>query len=100
MNKRQEFSKVGKRGAVVIPARLRKRFGIREGSIVVAEEREDGILIRPAALMAIETYTPERLAEFHLNNAVDAADYEWAVGEVRSMGLDPESIPHEKPPGV
>ena len=29
----RETSKVGKRGAVVIPARLRKRFGIQEGAL-------------------------------------------------------------------
>jgi hypothetical protein len=33
-------------------------------------------------------------------NAVDAADYAEAVIEVRKMGLDPDTIPHDKPPGV
>ncbi len=36
-------SKVGRRGTVVLPAKLRHRLGIEEGSFVVAEEREDGI---------------------------------------------------------
>jgi hypothetical protein len=31
---------------------------------------------------------------------VDAADYADAVTEVREMGLDPDTIPHDKPPGV
>ena len=95
-----EVSKVRKRGAVVIPARLRKRFGIQEGAFVVAEERDDGILIRPAIVMPYERYTPERRAEFLLSNAVDAADYADSVGEVRRMGLDPAKIDHHKPPGV
>jgi AbrB family looped-hinge helix DNA binding protein len=95
-----EVSRVGKRGAVVIPARLRRQFGMEEGSFVLAEEREDGILLRPAAVMPVEIYTPERKAEFLLMNAVDAADYAAAVAEVRQMGLDPEQIPHDKPPGV
>jgi AbrB family looped-hinge helix DNA binding protein len=38
-----ETSRVGKRGAVVIPAALRRRYGIEEGSLVLAEERPDGI---------------------------------------------------------
>jgi len=96
----RDVGKVGKRGAVVIPARLRKRFGITEGSFVVAEERDDGILIRPAVVMPFERYTPERVAEFLLNNAVDAADYADSVAEVRRMGLDPDQIDHHKPPGV
>ncbi len=43
-----QSARVGKRGAIVVPAKLRKRFGIEEGSIVIAEEKEDDILIRPA----------------------------------------------------
>jgi AbrB family looped-hinge helix DNA binding protein len=92
-----EASKVGKRGAVVIPARLRKRFGIQEGTLVIAEEREDGVLIRPAVALPIEAYSPERVAEFLLSNAVDARDYAQAVAKVTSMGLDPGSIPHVRP---
>jgi len=93
----RETSKVGKRGAVVIPARLRKRFGIQEGALVIAEERDDGILIRPAVALPVEAYSPERVAEFLLTNAVDARDYAKAVARVRKMGLDPDSIPHVKP---
>ena len=93
----RETSKVGKRGAVVIPARLRKRFGIQEGALVIAEERDDGILIRPAVALPVETYSPERVAEFLLSNAVDAKDYAKAVARVRKMGLDPDSVPHVKP---
>ncbi|MEN6358258.1 MAG: AbrB/MazE/SpoVT family DNA-binding domain-containing protein [Armatimonadota bacterium] len=93
----QETSKVGKRGTVVIPAKLRKRFGITEGSLVIAEETGDGVLIRPAVALPIESYSPERIAEFILSNAIDSADYASAVEEVKRMRLDPENIPHKKP---
>ena len=92
-----EVSKVGKRGAVVVPARLRRKFGIEEGSLVMAEERQDGILIRPAVAYPVEIYTPERKAEFLLSSAVDAEDYRVAVREVRKMGLDPKKIAHYRP---
>ena len=95
--RKTETSKVGKRGAVVIPAGLRKRFGIEEGSFIIAEEREDGILIRPAAVLPVEIYTPERIAEFLLGNAIDAEDYARAVEQVKAMGLDPDTILHAKP---
>lgn len=62
-----ESAKVGTRGAIVVPAKLRRRFGIEEGTVVTAEEREDGILIRPAVVVPIEKYTPERKAEFLLS---------------------------------
>ena len=90
-------SRIGKRGTLVIPARLRKRFGMEEGSTVAVEEREDGILIRPATVMPIEIYSDERIAEFLLNNAVGAEDYARAVEEVRKLGLDPDKIDHFRP---
>ena len=95
-----ETSRVGKRGTIVIPARLRRRFGIEEGSMVIAEEREDGVLIRPAVAIPLEVYTPQRRAEFLLSNATDAEDYARAVEEVRRMGLDPGAVAHRKPAGV
>jgi AbrB family looped-hinge helix DNA binding protein len=92
-----QSARVGKRGAIVVPAKLRKRFGIEEGSIVIAEEKDDGILIRPAMVIPVERYGPERKAEFLLSNAVDEANYRRARKEVRKLGLDPDSIPHRRP---
>ena len=92
-----ETGRIGKRGTFVIPARLRRIFGIREGSEVIAEETPEGILIRPAITVPLEIYGPERKAEFLLSNAVDDADYQRALNEVRKMGLDPSKIRHHRP---
>jgi len=92
-----ETTKLGKRGTLVVPAAIRRRFGLEEGSLVLVEEHEDGILIRPAVALPIEQYTPERRAEFLLSNAVDDTDYEEAVEDVRGIGLDPATIPHIRP---
>jgi AbrB family looped-hinge helix DNA binding protein len=91
------ISRMGKRGTIVVPAEFRKRFGLDEGALIIAEEREDGILLRPAVAVPVEVYTPERRAEFLLNNAVDDEDYREIVKEVRAMGLDPDDIPHRQP---
>jgi AbrB family looped-hinge helix DNA binding protein len=80
-----------------VPAKLRKRFGIEEGSLVTAEEREDGILIRPAVVVPVEKYSPERKAEFMRSNATSDADYRRARKAVQKLGLDPDSIPHRRP---
>jgi len=91
-----ETGRVGKRGVVVVPARLRKKFGIEEGSLVITEEREEGILIQPAIALPVEVYTPARRAQFLLSNAVDRKDYLAARREVKKMGLDPDTITHYK----
>src|SRR5262244_405617 len=95
-----EAGKVGKRGTIVLPAKMRRRYGIEEGTMVVAEESPYGILIRPAVVVPVEIYTPERKAEFLLSTALDAKDYRMAQDEVRRMGLDPATIPHRKPRNV
>lgn len=92
-----EHARIGKRGTLVIPARLRRIFGLDEGAEVIAEETPEGVLIRPADTVPIELYGPERRAEFLLSNAVDADDYREAVAMVREMGLDPEGVPHRRP---
>ncbi len=92
-----ETTKVGRRGTVVLPARLRRKYGMQEGSLVVVDERPEGVLLRPAVAYPVEVYPPARVAEFLLNNAIDAADYARAVQEVRRLGLDPADVPHEKP---
>jgi AbrB family looped-hinge helix DNA binding protein len=92
-----ESAKVGKRGAIIVPAKLRRRFGIEEGSMVIAEETDDGILIRPAVVVPVERYSPERKAEFLLANATSQADYRKARKAVRDLGLDPDLIPHQRP---
>ena len=95
----QNTSRVEKRGTVVIPAALRRRFGTEEESLVIAEDREEGIFIRPALAVPLETesYSQERKAEFLLSNAVAGEDYARAEEEVRKMGLDPAAIAHREP---
>ena len=92
--------KVGKRGTIVIPASLRQKYGFKEGSQLVAEEVSEGILLRPVVTLPVEIYTPERKAEFLLNNAITPDDYASAIARVREMGLDPKKIPHKKPKSI
>lgn len=92
-----ESTKVGRRGTFVIPAALRRRYGLEEGSEIIAEETPEGILIRPAITVPIELYDAVRKAELILSNAVDPEDYAAAVKRVEEMGLDPGAIPHTRP---
>ena len=92
-----ETGRLGKRGVYTIPITLRNRFGLSGGSLVIAEEREDGILLRHAVATPVEIYSAERAAGLLLSNAVDADDYEAARVEVESMGLEPDRVPHRKP---
>jgi hypothetical protein len=54
---------------------------------------------RPSARPG-ERYSPKRLAQFLLQNAVDAVDYAAARREVKKLGLDSDAIPHDRPTDV
>jgi len=97
MSHRIEIGKIGKHGVFTIRPTLRQRFGMADRSLVIAEKRADGILLRPAIANPVEVYSDERTAEFLLTNATDLADNEAARLEVAAMGLDPDRISHRKP---
>ena len=97
MSDKTETVRIGRRGTVVLPARLRRKYALEEGSLVIVEERPEGLVLRPAAAHPVQMYTPARVAEFVLNNAVDEDDYTRAVKEVRRLGVDPKTVPHRKP---
>ncbi|MGB4594165.1 MAG: AbrB/MazE/SpoVT family DNA-binding domain-containing protein [Coriobacteriia bacterium] len=94
-----EYIRMGKRGTVVIPAETRRRYGLDEGEMLVMEEGAAGLVLRPVRAYEVEVYTPERTAEFMLNNAVDAAEYDAALDQIQEMGIDLAGIPHQKRPG-
>lgn len=81
----------------MIPANLRRIFGLQEGSLVIAEQTADGILLRPALTLPIELYSAADRAAFLLSDAVDDEDYQKACEEVRMLGIDPDTVPHSRP---
>jgi AbrB family looped-hinge helix DNA binding protein len=93
-----DYIRMGKRGTVVIPAEIRRRFGLDEGEMLVMETSAEGLFLKPVQAYETEVYTPRRIAEFLLNNAVDGADYDAALARVREMGIDPDAVPHQPRP--
>lgn len=98
-----ETTKVGRRGTVVIPAKLRKQLGLDEGDLLVAEAVDDGILLRPAAIAP--TTTKASTEAFFQNLSKAYADLqrdpkawreyleeisEW--DETLMDGLDPDEV--------
>jgi AbrB family looped-hinge helix DNA binding protein len=82
VNPVKETSKVGKRGTLVIPAKLRDRFGLKEGSLVIAEETPEGILLRPAIAMPTTGLNQEQIEELLLEGiasgeSIDMTQQDW-----------------------
>jgi hypothetical protein len=50
-----------------------KRLHLRGNETLLLDVSEDGVIqLRPAAVLPIEMYTPERIAEFERESEVDA----------------------------
>ena len=52
---------VSSRGQLTLPSEMRKKYKIDEGSVLVAEDRNGEIILRPAAVMEVEYYTDEQI---------------------------------------
>lgn len=55
---------IGRRGAITIPSKVRKQFGMKQNDELILEATDEGILLRPSISLPIETYSEERIAEF------------------------------------
>ncbi len=90
-------ARVDDAGNLVIPEEFRQRHGLDRDAKVVVESTDEGLLLRPMSSLSRHTYSDERRAEFLLSNASDETEYREAAETVRSMGLDPDSVRHERP---
>ncbi len=60
---------LGSRGVITLPAKLRKRYGLKDQDDLIVEETPEGLLLRPAVRVPVELYTEERIAEFEQDDA-------------------------------
>jgi len=59
---------INDRGTLTLPKELRRRLGVNGNSQIVAEETDEGILLRAGVTFPIEIYSEKRLAEFDRHN--------------------------------
>ena len=65
---------VSNRGQLTLPADLRKRFGIEKGGVVVLEERDSELVLKPAVVLEIEMYSDSQIAAWDAEDRMDPAD--------------------------
>lgn len=87
---------MGKRGTIVIPARIRKRLGMTDGCLLVVEEKDSTIELRVARIEPHAGDSKVKLASSLLSAAENLGEYLAAIEEVRRMGLEPDEVPHER----
>jgi len=65
---------VSSRGQITLPSLVRKRLGIQSGGIVTLEERDNVVVLRPAAVVEIETYSNEDIAQWDKGDRLEPAE--------------------------
>ncbi len=88
---------MGKRGTVVIPAKLRKQFGLEDGSLLVAETNQGAIRLRPIAVDEPEIWSDEERSFFILVNSMTKEEWDQNLPDVLALGVDPRKIDGLKP---
>jgi AbrB family looped-hinge helix DNA binding protein len=65
---------VSSRGQITLPASIRKRLGIQSGGIVTIEEKESEIVLKPAAVVEIETYSNEDISQWDKEDRLEPTE--------------------------
>ena len=55
---------VSSRGQNTLPAALRKRLGIKSGDVVILEERDNEVVLKPGIVLEVQHYSDEQIAQW------------------------------------
>lgn len=66
---------INERGTLTLPKDMRLRLGVSANAQVVAEETDEGILLRAGVTFPVELYSEKRLAEFRRHNEESLAGF-------------------------
>ena len=62
---------ISKKGQITLPAEVRKRLGLETGDTVIAEEKNGELVLRPAAVLEVEIYRDEDIAQWDEEDRLD-----------------------------
>jgi AbrB family looped-hinge helix DNA binding protein len=65
---------VSSRGQITLPSSVRKRLGIQTGGIVTLEQRDNVVVLRPAAVVEIETFSDEDIARWDKEDRLEPGE--------------------------
>ena len=74
---------VSNRGQITLPASVRKRLGIQSGGIVTLEERDNVVVLRPAAVVEIETYCDEEITQWDKEDRLEPGERKALLKRLR-----------------
>lgn len=70
----REVLTVSRRGQITLPAGMRRHLGIAPGGVVIVEECEGELRLKPAAVLEVDRYTDAQIEEWERADALSAAE--------------------------
>jgi len=77
---------VSERGQITLPAAMRRRLGIKAGGVVVVEDRDGELVIRPAAVVELAAYSDEEIAEWDREDRLSPDERAWILKKAGRKG--------------
>ena len=74
---------VSKRGQITLPASVRKRLGMQSGGVVTLEEKDNVVMLRPAAVVEMETYSDEEVARWDKEDRLERTERNTLIKRLR-----------------
>jgi AbrB family looped-hinge helix DNA binding protein len=74
---------VSNRGQITLPASVRKRLGIQSGGVVTLEEKDNVVVLRPAAVVEMETYSDEEVARWDKEDRLEPTERNALIKRLR-----------------
>ncbi len=82
----KETLTVSSRGQITLPAEVRERLGIRPGGVVVLEEQEGGVMVRPAAVVEIDVYSDDQIAQWDAEDKLSEEERQALYDKLSGSG--------------
>ena len=70
---------VSERGQITLPASIRKRYGIKGGSALIIEERNNELLLKPATVMELDIYSDSQIADWDKADQLSKSERERII---------------------
>ncbi|WP_052464465.1 AbrB/MazE/SpoVT family DNA-binding domain-containing protein [Geoalkalibacter subterraneus] len=74
---------VSSRGQITLPAEMRKKLGIQPGGVLIAEDRNGEVVLRPAAVLEIEMYSDQDIAQWEKDDQLLVAEKEAILKKLK-----------------
>jgi AbrB family looped-hinge helix DNA binding protein len=79
-----EVLMVSSRGQITLPAEMRRRMGIEPGGAVIVEECGGELRVKPAAVLEVEIYSDEQIAEWDQADALSLEERQQILQRLQS----------------